>query len=70
MAPQKNMALGKFWPDLEVWKAFLIGLEVSFSGDFASRGLELFFKSRCRVSKLAFSRSLEFAIPMTPKSIP
>ena len=36
MAPQKNMALAKFWPDLEVWKAFLIGLEVSFSGDFAS----------------------------------
>ena len=51
MAPQKNMALGKFWPDLEVWKAFLIGLEVSFSGDFASRGLEIFFKSRCRVCK-------------------
>ena len=51
MAPRKNMGLGKFWPDLEVWKAFLIGLEVSFSCDFASRGLELFFKSRCRVSK-------------------
>lgn len=51
MAPRKNMGLGKFWPNLEVWKAFLIGLEVSFSGDFASGGLELFFQSRCRVSK-------------------
>ena len=51
MAPGKNMGLGKFWPDLEVWKAFLISLEVSFSGDVASRGLQLFFKSRCRVSK-------------------
>ena len=66
MAPQKNMALGKFWPDLEVWKAFLMGLEVSFSGDFASRGLAVEFLNR----GLAFSRSLEFAIPMTPKSIP
>ena len=37
MAPQKNMALGKFWPDVEVWKA--------------SRGLKIFLKSRCRVSK-------------------
>ena len=51
MAPRKSMGLEKFWPDLEVWKAFLIGLEASFSGDFASRGLELFFNSRCRVSK-------------------
>ena len=51
MAPRKNVGLGKFWPDLELWKAFLIGLEVSFSGDFTSRGLELFFKSPCRVPK-------------------
>ena len=29
------MGLGKFWPDLEISEAFVIGLEVSFSGDFA-----------------------------------
>lgn len=71
MAPRKNMGHGKFWPDLEVWKAFLIGLEVPFSGSrlgvsnyFLSLAVEFLNRG------LAFSRSLEFGIPMTPKSIP
>ena len=34
----KFLGLGKFWPDLEVLKRFL-GLQVSFSGEFASRTL-------------------------------
>lgn len=28
------MGLGKFWPDLEISEAFLMGLEVSRSSDF------------------------------------
>ena len=31
-----NGGLEKFWPNLEISKAFEMGLEVSFSGDFAS----------------------------------
>ena len=26
----KNLGLGKFWQDLEIWEAFLKSLEVSF----------------------------------------
>ena len=33
--------VGKFWPDLEISEAFVMGLEVSFSGDFASWSLEV-----------------------------
>ena len=29
------MGLRKFWPDLKILEAFVIGLEVWFSGDFA-----------------------------------
>ena len=29
----KNVGLGKFWQDLEIWEAFLISLEVSFFQD-------------------------------------
>ena len=36
----KNVGLGKFWPDLEISEAFVIGLEIWLSGDFASRSLE------------------------------
>ena len=36
----KNVGLRKFWPDLENSQASVLGLEVSFSGDFASRSLE------------------------------
>ena len=32
-----NGALGNVWPDLEISKAFVIGLEVPFSADFTSR---------------------------------
>ena len=32
----KNLGLGKFWPGLKVSEAFVIGLKVSFSGDFVS----------------------------------
>ena len=28
------MGLGKFWPDLEISEALLMGFEVSFSSDF------------------------------------
>ena len=31
----------KVWPDLEISEAFVMGLEVSFSGDFASWSLEV-----------------------------
>ena len=33
--------VAKFWPDLEISEAFVMGLEVSFSGDFASWSLEV-----------------------------
>ena len=36
------MGLGKFWPNLEISEPFVIGLEVSFSDDFASRSLDSF----------------------------
>ena len=30
----KNVGLRKFWPDVEILEAFLMGLKVSFSSDF------------------------------------
>ena len=39
----KSVCLAKFWPDLEILEAFLMGLEVSFSGDFCVSDLSLFF---------------------------
>ena len=47
------MGLAKFWPDLEILQAFLMGLEVSFLGDFSSRSLEFFCR---RVSKSLICR--------------
>ena len=38
----KNVPLGKFWPGLEILEAFLMGLEVSFSGDFCVSDLSSF----------------------------
>ena len=39
----KNLSLGKFRPDLEISKAFLKGLEVSFSRVFLRLGVSDFF---------------------------
>ena len=36
------MGLGKFWPDLEIMKALVIGFKVLFLCDFLSRSLEFF----------------------------
>ena len=33
--------VGNFWSDLEISEAFVMGFEVSFSGDFASWSLEV-----------------------------
>lgn len=52
MVPDKS--LGKFWPDLEISEAYLMGLVVSSSGDFVSWNL----KEKNRVSQ-----------PQSPKSI-
>lgn len=38
MVPDKS--LGKFWPDLEISEAYLMGLVVSSSGDFVSWNLK------------------------------
>ena len=38
----KNVPLGKFWPGLEILEAFLMSLEVSFSGDFCVSDLSFF----------------------------
>lgn len=46
--------VGNFWPDLEISEALVMGLEVSFSGDFASWSLEVGYPG------LAVSKSLEF----------
>ena len=51
------MGLGKFWPDLEIAEAFVMGLEISFSGDFVSRrfdflSLGLEFGNQRKVSNL------------------
>ena len=48
--------VGKFWPDLEISEAFVMGLEVSFSVDFASWSLKVGNPG------LAVSQSLEFTI--------
>ena len=37
----KFVGLQKVWPNLKILEAFWIGLQVSFSGDFGSRSLEL-----------------------------
>lgn len=38
-----NLNVGvKFWPDLRISEVFVIGLEVSFSGNFASWRLKFF----------------------------
>ena len=37
------MGLGKVWPDLEISEAFLMGLEISFSGDFCISESEISF---------------------------
>ena len=46
----KNVGLGKFCPDLEISETFVIGLEVSFSGDL-HLGVSNF---ETRVSNLPF----------------
>ena len=40
MARRKTWVV-KFWSDLEISGAFVMGLEVSFSGDFACWSLEV-----------------------------
>ena len=40
----KNVGLGKFWPDLQILKVFVMGFEVLFSGDFVSWSLNFFKK--------------------------
>ena len=57
MALRKTWVV-KFWSDLEISEAFVMGLEVSFSGDFASWSLEV-GNPGLAVSQ---SRSLEFTI--------
>ena len=37
---QKNVGLRKFWPNLEILEAIVIGLKVAFFGDFASWSLK------------------------------
>ena len=37
-----DVGLGKFWPDLEIMKVFVIGFKVLFLGDFSSHSLEFF----------------------------
>ena len=48
--------VGNFWPDLEISEAFVMGLEVSFSGDFVSWSIEVGNPGR------AVSQSLKFSI--------
>ena len=52
----KNLGLGKFWPGLKVSEAFVIGLKVSFSGDFVSWGLK-FFEPLSKIFETRISRS-------------
>ena len=48
----KNVGLGKFWLDLEISKAFLISLEVSFLHDlFLPSNLGLGFLTRILASR-------------------
>ena len=37
------MGLGKFWPDLEISGVCLMGLEISFLGDFCVSEPSIFF---------------------------
>jgi len=37
-----NLNVGVNWPDLKISKVFVMGLEVSFSGNFASWRLKFF----------------------------
>lgn len=51
------MVLGKVRPDLDILEAFVIGLEVLFSGDFA-----------CQESLIFFCLGHEFSNPGLTKS--
>ena len=37
MVPPETLGLGKFWPNLKISEAFLMGLEVWFAGGFCIR---------------------------------
>ena len=52
------MGLGKYWPNLNISEAIVMGLEVSFLGDFVPQRLNFKYQSR-----IAVSQSLEFTIP-------
>ena len=52
------MGLGKFWPDLKISEAFLMGLKMSVFRVILLLGVSIFLKSRCRILKPG-SRSLE-----------
>ena len=55
MVPRKgSVGLGKFWPDLEISEALLMGLEVSFWSDFCVLESRFFFTKG--------SRSLVFVV--------
>ena len=52
----KNLGLGKFWPGLKVSEAFVIGLKVSFCGDFVFWGLK-FFEPLSKIFETRVSQS-------------
>ena len=54
------MALTKVWPDLEILQAFMMGLEVSFLGDFSSQSLKFFCRqvSKSLICRFFFSFGL------------
>ena len=41
MVPRNSWVSKKIWPNLKILEAVRIGLQISFSGDFASQSLEL-----------------------------
>ena len=64
----KNVGYEKFWPDLEISEAFVIGPKLSFSDDLVSRGL-IFFQVLESNFETGVSQSLKVSnLPFyTPK---
>lgn len=55
------MGLRKFWPNLNILQAFVKGVKVWFSSNFASQRLNFSYNNY--QSRIAVSRNLEFTIP-------
>lgn len=66
-----NMGLGKFWPDLEISEAFLMGLEVSFLGAFwvSVSSIFFFFADGCFLLVFRCGMFQSFCVHLIEKNV-